>query len=56
MEQAIDSIAIEMERVSEGQRFVTRLLSESRVAVPVEAQRVAQPLSVPAGEQSAPRY
>src|SRR5437868_10548406 len=30
MEQAIDSIAIEMERVSEGQRFVTRLLSETR--------------------------
>ena len=28
MEQAIDSIAIEMERVSEGQRFTTRLLSE----------------------------
>ena len=28
MEQAIDSIAIEMERVSEGQRFVTRILSE----------------------------
>lgn len=30
MEQAIDTIAIEMERVSEGQRFVTRLLSEAR--------------------------
>lgn len=28
MEQAIDSIAIEVERVSEGQRFVTRLLAE----------------------------
>ena len=30
MEQAIDAIAIEMERVSEGQRFVTRLLAEGR--------------------------
>lgn len=30
MEQAIDSIAVEMERVSEGQRFVTRILSERR--------------------------
>lgn len=28
MEQAIDAIAVEMERVSEGQRFTTRLLSE----------------------------
>ena len=28
MEQAIDSIAVEMERVSEGQRFTTKLLSE----------------------------
>ena len=28
MEQAIDSIAVEVERISEGQRFVTRLLSE----------------------------
>ena len=28
MEQAIDSIAIEMERVSEGQRFTTRLLAD----------------------------
>ena len=30
MEQAIDSIAIEVERISEGQRFTTRLLSETR--------------------------
>ena len=28
MEQAIDSIAIEVERSSEGQRFTTKLLSE----------------------------
>ncbi len=28
MEQAIDSIAVEVERISEGQRFTTRLLSE----------------------------
>ena len=40
MEQAIDSIAIEMERVSEGQRFVTRLLSEGRAGAPLaEGQR-----------------
>ncbi|MFL5604845.1 MAG: hypothetical protein ACJ8AD_00230 [Gemmatimonadaceae bacterium] len=28
MEQAIDSIAIEIERISEGQRFTTKLLAE----------------------------
>jgi HPt (histidine-containing phosphotransfer) domain-containing protein len=28
MEQAIESIAVEVERISEGQRFTTRLLSE----------------------------
>jgi hypothetical protein len=28
MQQAIDSIAVEIERVSEGQRFATKLLSE----------------------------
>ena len=30
LEQAVDAIAVEVERVSEGQRFVTRLLAESR--------------------------
>jgi hypothetical protein len=30
LEQAIDAIAVEVERVSEGQRFVTRLLADSR--------------------------
>jgi hypothetical protein len=33
MEQAIDSIAVEVERISEGQRFTTKLLAE-RVAPP----------------------
>jgi hypothetical protein len=30
LEQAVDAIAVEVERVSEGQRFVTRLLAEGR--------------------------
>lgn len=34
MEQAIDSIAIEVERISEGQRFTTRLLAERAPAQP----------------------
>jgi hypothetical protein len=30
MEQAIDTIAVEVERIAEGQRFTTKLLSEGR--------------------------
>jgi hypothetical protein len=58
MEQAIDSIAIEMERVSEGQRFVTRLLSESRGGPALgEALRAPQPMPAPLGQKSeTPRY
>jgi hypothetical protein len=29
IEQAVDSIAVEVERISEGQRFVTKLLAEA---------------------------
>jgi len=45
MEQAIDSIAVEVERISEGQRFTTKLLSERT------GDRGAQPQSAgaPAG-------
>jgi hypothetical protein len=32
MEHAIDSIAVEVERITEGQRFTTKLLSEGRGA------------------------
>jgi len=46
LEQGMEAIAIEIERVSEGQRFVTKLLSEqpqrvgmnARIAEPVEAR------------------
>lgn len=34
VEQAIESIAIEMERVSEGQRFVTKLLIDRAPPLP----------------------
>jgi hypothetical protein len=30
MEQALEAVAIEVERISEGQRFTTRLLSEGK--------------------------
>ncbi|MGH7720735.1 MAG: hypothetical protein ACREON_18050 [Gemmatimonadaceae bacterium] len=34
MEQAIDSIAIEIERISEGQRFTTKLLADRTKEAP----------------------
>ena len=34
MEQTIDSIAIEVERISEGQRFTTKLLAERNATQP----------------------
>ena len=39
MEQSIDSIAVEMERVSENQRFMTRLLTETQLAGTIAAVR-----------------
>jgi hypothetical protein len=42
MEQAMDAIAIEIERVSEGQRFVTRLLAEGKTAIPIPAVNAEQ--------------
>nr|MCU0633550.1 hypothetical protein [Gemmatimonadaceae bacterium] len=50
MEQSIDSIAIEVERVSEGQRFVTQLMSEPKAlgagAAPEFAARVGEAVPV----------
>jgi hypothetical protein len=40
LEQGMEAIAIEVERISEGQRFMTKILSESRDPV---AARIAQP-------------
>jgi hypothetical protein len=33
IEQAVDTIAIEMERIGEGQRFVTKLLAERSTSI-----------------------
>ena len=40
LEQGIDAIAIEIERVTEGQRFVTRLLSEAQPTLKLPEERV----------------
>jgi hypothetical protein len=42
LEQGMDAIAIEIERVSEGQRFVTRLLSDAHGAPLPVSQRIAE--------------
>jgi hypothetical protein len=39
LEHAVDAIAIEIERVAEGQRFVTKVLAERPAAPPVMPQR-----------------
>lgn len=45
LSQAVDAIALEVERISEGQRFTTRLLSEQR------AEQSKTLLAQPAGER-----
>ncbi|HTL97097.1 MAG TPA: hypothetical protein VL157_16235 [Gemmatimonadaceae bacterium] len=43
LEQAVDAIALEVERISEGQRFTTRLLAQRQAdgaAIPAEPARV----------------
>lgn len=45
LEGAVDAIAVEIERISEGQRFVTKLLSESQPAPMLGAgQRSGEPV------------
>ena len=41
IEHAIDAMAVEVERISEGQRFMTKLLSErqERVGIPASQSR-----------------
>jgi hypothetical protein len=46
MEQSIDSVAIEIERVAEGQRFVTKLLREGQPIPDFTAGRAAEPVRV----------
>lgn len=49
MEQAVDAIAIEVERVSESQRFLTRILTESREASAI-GRGAAEPIRVDVAE------
>lgn len=48
IEQAVEAIAVEMERIGEGQRFVTRLLSERAAPSP-------QTSALPPARENTPR-
>jgi hypothetical protein len=45
LEQAVESIAVEMERVGEGQRFLTKVLAERVPEVAREAPKLAQTIT-----------
>ena len=43
LEQAVDAIAIEIERIAEGQRFVTKVMTERPAQRPARAPAPIQP-------------
>jgi hypothetical protein len=47
LEQAVDAMAIEIERITEGQRFMTRLLAERTAAERAPRERPVLPASEP---------
>jgi hypothetical protein len=44
LEQAVEAIAVEVERISEGQRFTTKLLAERVQAEPLRNVPLAEPI------------
>ena len=44
LEQAVESIALEVERISEGQRFTTKLLAERAQGEPMRSASPAEPI------------
>ena len=54
LEQAVDAIAIEIERISEGQRFVTRVLAERPVSAPPQGAAAQAPREAPVGVDAKP--
>ena len=51
IEQSVEAIAVEMERIGEGQRFMSRLFTE-RGGISALAEGAAQPVPVPARERA----
>jgi hypothetical protein len=46
VEQAVESIAIEIERIGEGQRFVTKLLNDAGQPLPAQRLPAAVPVRI----------
>jgi hypothetical protein len=46
LEQAVEAIALEVERISEGQRFTTKLLAERAAAEPIRGMQGSEPRRV----------
>jgi hypothetical protein len=55
IEQGIEAMSMEVERISEGQRFTTKLLSESRSAPALPAQGAAAAAPAPAAQSAQPQ-
>lgn len=56
LEQAVDTVALEIERISEGQRFLTKALADRLPLQNGVPQRAPEPVSVPAaGDATSPR-
>ncbi len=47
LEQAVDAIALEVERISEGQRYVTRFLTEGSAPALSVGQKAMEPVRLP---------
>jgi hypothetical protein len=54
LEQAIDTVAVEIERVAEGQRFVTKLLREGQPVPDFSAQRAGEGAPVRGSREAMP--
>ena len=50
LDQAVDTIAIEVERISEGQRFLTKVMTDNNARA--LGGGAAQPIEIPAGERT----
>ncbi len=50
LESIVETVAVEVERLSEGQRFTTRLLSEGAAQPMVQKAREAAPVRAPSNE------
>jgi hypothetical protein len=52
LEQSVDAVAIEVERIGEGQRFLTRLFTENGIPR-VPGEGAAEPVEIKAREEAA---